>query len=148
MHPDYSLLGVRFFPVRNRIFKLGLSLGGAAGCGGMKATGEEEDSYHGGCRPGSPGRPAGGGYVGQQLGLRVHWVFAVYAAARYQLTGARALPLTHWLQYGLGFQFDFPRNQRAFIAIETGAAHFLNHQDHGWGFYTMASIGIRYRLWN
>lgn len=140
-------LGLRFYPVRHPVFKLGLSVGGALGCGGMKATGEDEDSYRAGCHQSSPGRLAGGGYVGLQLGIRINWVFALYAGFRYQLTGARELPLTHWLQYGFGIQFDFPRNQRVFITIESGAAHFFNHYNTGWGGYHMASIGFRYGLW-
>ncbi len=137
-------LGLRFFPVRHRIFKLGLTIGGGLGCGGVVATGEERDDYLGGCRNQAPGRLAGGGYVGLHFGVRFSPWIAVYTAVRYQLTGATEIPLTHWIQYGGGIQADFPRNRMIFMTAEGGFGHFRNRLNVDIGFYTMGSIGVRF----
>lgn len=148
VHTDHGgvmgSLGLRFFPVRHRIFKLGLSLGGGLGCGGIKATGSDGDEYRGGCQNGAPGRLAGGGYVGLQIASRLRWWFALYAGARYQLTGAREILLTHWLLYGVGLQFDFTRSRLVYMTYEAGFGHFRNRLDVSWGFYSTVSVGFRY----
>lgn len=108
------------------------------------ATDEIDDGYQGGCRLGEPNQLAGGGYVGLQIASRKPWFFAFYVGVRYQLTVASEIPLTHWLQYGVGFQFYFTRSQRVFVTHEFGLGHFRNSQDVSWGFYNMISVGVRY----
>lgn len=137
-------LGLRFYPVRHRYFKLGLGIGGGLGCGGMRATGEEESDYRAGCLEGAPGHLAVGGYADLMLGLRpARWI-GIYAGIRYQLADSRDLPRTHWVQYGGGVEFTFPRSRLIFITVEGGLAHFYNVVDRSAGGFLTGSLGVRY----
>lgn len=124
-----GFLGVRWAPLNpvfaaNRVkFTLDIEGGGGAGVGGEDCREEGHPELGGETCDNInwKNRPAGGGYLGLGLGLKVG-LFDLFARGRLQLTKAQSAPLTMWSTALLGSQWTIARRLKLYVGA--GAFRF------------------------
>lgn len=133
-------LGIRYYPVQHRIFKLGLSVGGGLGLGGKWSYEDPAGEW-----VTRDEKLAGGGFVGIDLGARLHRVVGLYLGNRLQLTSTRHVVLTFWNINVFGIQIDF--HPMVFMSLESGLWVYVSPKNDDHGCYSTviyATVGMRW----
>lgn len=126
-------LGLQHQVVRHRWFKLAWRTGAGVGRGGAWGRevpkGEEGcDSSWDSCWIAYPGELAWGGYVGLDIGFRLHWRVGLYIGNTFHASKAMPdIPITAWGYHAWGIQLNWTR--RLFSSIENGIFWYTNSKD-------------------